>query len=340
MLIRLSSHVQDNRCWSIFKWRSLEALKSSVFVLCRIKCARVRFNLGANHIIMQRCLLQTAPANVNRRVYRHNLQRVHSHTVSSHLACAHVFFFPPLRAGGWLPRGSPTPGHLSLNNLHRLSCQPLNNSKTLLIFCKIMAVILRWKRLRVGVWGSWLVWSIKRPPLMKWRAIFHVWHHPSGICANFRLQLREEARISNKQNATKHIAHTENRRFPHFISPRVCLLYLFMTSHDQMHVVFPHSAAIQERLMGFFPMHAYNMYACGLTCLWPSSAHVRWASEARSALYSLKIFNTPNISCSSRRCRLRWRSHCFSSIPSLYGVWLYKSGSQAWVLAERSEWTC
>lgn len=233
--------------------RSLEALKSSVFVLCWIKRARVRFNLGANHIIMRRCLLQTAPANVNRRLYRNNLHRVHSHTVGSHLACAHVFFLPPLRAGGWLPRGSPTPGHLSLNNLHRLSCQPPNNSKTLLIFCKIMAVILRWKRLRVGVRGSWLVWSIKRPPLW-WNGERYFTYGTTLLeCVPiFRRQLREEARISNEQNATKHIAHTEDRRFPHFISPRVCLLYLFMTSHDQMHVVFPHSAAIQERLMGLF----------------------------------------------------------------------------------------
>lgn len=48
-----------------------------------------------------------------------------------------------------------------------------------------------------------------------------------------------EAQIFNEQTATE---HAEGISY---------LSYLLMTTHDQMHVVFTHSAAIQERLTGF-----------------------------------------------------------------------------------------
>lgn len=145
------SCLQDNRCWSIFTWRSLEALKSSVFVLCRIKCARAQFNLGTNHLIMLNCPLKTAQRTS--MVGFTGTQENSLHTVRSHMACAHMLS-PHLHAGGrWLPHGSPTPGHSSLNNLHLPTCQPVNNSDMLLIFCKIMVVILKIKRLRDRVWG-------------------------------------------------------------------------------------------------------------------------------------------------------------------------------------------
>lgn len=60
--------------------------------------------------------------------------------------------FRTVLGGVWLPNGSWTVEHLSLNNLRPLS--RLNNSETLLISGKIIAVILRWKRSRVGLWGS------------------------------------------------------------------------------------------------------------------------------------------------------------------------------------------
>lgn len=84
---------------------------------------------------------------INMNLFTHSLLCAHVHSCS-HTALADMFF-PLLRVGGmWLPHGSWTPEHLSLNNLHPMSL--LNNSETLLIFCKIMVVILRWKRSRVG----------------------------------------------------------------------------------------------------------------------------------------------------------------------------------------------
>lgn len=100
-----------------------------------------------------------------------------------------------------------------------------------------------------------------------------------------------------------------------------CLFVVFIYDLSWSYACsFPSFYCHPGEIDGFFLMYTYNLYACGWTCLWPSSAHVRWASVSRSALYCFKIFNTPNISCSSRRCRLQWRSHFFLINSQAYMV--------------------
>lgn len=111
---------------------------------------------------------ETSMANTDRQVYQANAELQYCQTInmktSTHgLVCAPVqscsdqagadmFVLFPRDAGIRLLHGSWTLKHLSLNNLN--PPLPPNNCEMPLIFCKIMAVILRWKRSRVDLWGS------------------------------------------------------------------------------------------------------------------------------------------------------------------------------------------
>lgn len=116
----------------------------------------------STHIIIQMHLLKPAcrtPTGLRGKCRATSTQN-NQHESIYNCLCAHVLLpgFSRhvsllLHVGGvWLLHGSWTLKHLSLNNLHPLSL--LNNSETLLIFCEIMVVILRWERSGVGLWGS------------------------------------------------------------------------------------------------------------------------------------------------------------------------------------------